>query len=165
MTDNDIIKALPNVAYAGHSCSKCKFDSGKGDDRCGLKGCKITRNALDLINRQKAEIERLRAECGNQSTLWSKHYESIFETARETAKAEAIKEFAEDIQEEISDAIHSNYNAKEEKEARCKKLGIPANLDGGFLQYCDGKIDALSGIASHIEHLVKEMVGDNDEKS
>ena len=47
------------------------------------------------LNELNAAIERLKAECGNQSTLWSQHYESIFETVKETIKAEAIKEFAE----------------------------------------------------------------------
>ena len=59
MTDEQIVKALPTVAYGGHSCNKCKYKYEKGECRCGLKGCRITRNALDLINRQQAEIERL----------------------------------------------------------------------------------------------------------
>ena len=66
MTDNEIIKALSNMTYGGHYCSKCKYDNGKGDDRCGLKGCKIARYALDLITRQQAEKEALIA---GQETL------------------------------------------------------------------------------------------------
>lgn len=62
MTDNEIIKALPKVLYGGHGCRKCKYDNGEGDDRCGIKGCKIARSALDLITRQKEEIERLKGE-------------------------------------------------------------------------------------------------------
>lgn len=58
-TDEQIKQALLNISYGGHSCAKCKFDNGKGDDRCGLKNCKIGRLAADLINRQEAEIERL----------------------------------------------------------------------------------------------------------
>lgn len=53
----------------------------------------------DLINRLQAENERLKAECGNQSVLWSKHYEALFETAKETTKAEAYKEFANRLKE------------------------------------------------------------------
>jgi hypothetical protein len=49
-TDSDIKKALSNMTYGGHYCAKCKYDNGKGEDRCGLKGCKIARYALDLIN-------------------------------------------------------------------------------------------------------------------
>ena len=58
LSDNEIIKALPKVLYGGHGCKNCKYDNGKGDERCGLKGCKIARNALDLINRQKSELEK-----------------------------------------------------------------------------------------------------------
>ena len=60
MTDNEIIKALEGVTYGGNSCAECKHKVSKGDERCGLKGCNIARNALDLINRQQAEIERFR---------------------------------------------------------------------------------------------------------
>ena len=53
MTDNDIIKALEWCVNEprGYKCSQCEY----------VTGCKpqLMRNALDLINRQKAEIERL----------------------------------------------------------------------------------------------------------
>lgn len=61
MTDKEIIKALANMSYGGHTCTKCKFEISKGDERCGLKGCNIARNAIDLINRQNAEIKRLKS--------------------------------------------------------------------------------------------------------
>lgn len=59
ITDAEIEKALLTVAYGGHSCNKCKYKYDKGEVRCGLKGCKITRDALDYINRLKAENEDL----------------------------------------------------------------------------------------------------------
>lgn len=59
MADKEIIKALSNMSYGGHSCMNCKYEISKGEERCGIKGCNIARNAIDLINRQKAEIERL----------------------------------------------------------------------------------------------------------
>ena len=62
LTDAEIKKALTKVLYGGHGCKDCKYDNGKGDDRCGLKGCKIARYALDLINRQEAEIKHLDIE-------------------------------------------------------------------------------------------------------
>lgn len=62
MTDRQIIKALSEMLYVGNSCVTCKYDNGRGDDRCGLRGCKIARSAVDLINRQRAEIEKLQAE-------------------------------------------------------------------------------------------------------
>lgn len=80
LTDNEIIKALPKVAYGGHSCNKCRYKWDNGENRCGLKGCRITRNALDLINRQKAEIERYKGVI------------KILEKDVTTAKSVTIKE-------------------------------------------------------------------------
>ena len=126
LTDSEIVKALPNMTYGGHYCAKCKYDNGKGNDRCGLKGCKIARYALDLITRQKTENENLKVE--NQSLRSAAnslkiHYEEtqaeierlrnaykqcaferdayieIENTAIAEAKAEAYKEFAERLKE------------------------------------------------------------------
>ena len=152
MTDNDIIKALECCIPSYHkNCKECVYSKHKSHG-ISVKTCsEVMRiDLFNLINRRKSEIERLIAKY--------RHIDA--EIPR--FKAKAVKEFAEDVQEEISDAIHSNYNAKEEKENKCKKLGIPANLDGGFLQYCDGKIDALSGLASYIDNLVNEIVGNNN---
>ena len=87
MSDNEIIKALSNMFYAGHGCMICKHRVDSGEERCGIKGCNIARNALDLINQQKAEIERL------------KEAYAVYEetTGLKWARAEAIKEFAEKL--------------------------------------------------------------------
>ena len=53
------------------------------------------------LKRLKEENERLKKECGNQSELWSKHFESLFETAKETIKSEARKEFAGRLKNKI----------------------------------------------------------------
>ena len=57
----------------------------------------------DEIAKLKAEIERLKAECGNQSTLWSQHYQSIFETTKEIIKSEAYKEFSNRFEKKLKD--------------------------------------------------------------
>ena len=55
MTDNEIIKALE--ATASWVCDECKFHGEMCDgDKCEKV---IAENALDLINRQKAEIDEL----------------------------------------------------------------------------------------------------------
>lgn len=127
MKDNDIIKALERCGQH-RECCYCN-----SVEECGSKRV-LAASALDLIKRQKAEIERktkhiaeildeyakfkvaakkretavvrnieqvadeeinrLKAECRNQSALWSKHFEDIFETTKEVVKSEAIKEFA-----------------------------------------------------------------------
>ena len=109
MTDNEIIKALKCCQYGW--CNECPYFS-LSNNNCVDSS---TGDVLDLINRLQAENERLRNECGNQSTLWSKHFESIFETAKETIKAEAYKEFAERLKAKSTKTacMHINFLLKE----------------------------------------------------
>lgn len=80
MNDNDIIKALERCATT--NCKGCPyFKFGNCSDKLQL-------DAVDLINRQKAEIERL--------------YKSLNLTAREqyiNGRNDGIKEFAEKLKE------------------------------------------------------------------
>ena len=139
MTDNEIIKALECCHMKGKTCDDCPTN----DFEC----FRLEEMALDLINRQKAEIERWRTECGNQSTLWSKHYESIFETTKETIKAEAIKEFADRL---ISKVVNTPFGV---------------NCSGETDEYKEGCLHGLvakqNNILDKINNLVKEMVGDS----
>lgn len=104
MTDNEIIKAL-ECCTQQHKCNECPYLM----EHHLVCNYHLYKDTLDLINRQQAEIDRLQAECGNQSVLWSKHFEGIFETAKETVKTEAIKEFAEMLKECFENL---EYNAK-----------------------------------------------------
>ena len=113
MTDKEIIKALELKKYSGHSCVNCKYGSTKGEYRCGLKGCNIARNALDIINRQQAEIERLTHEreiliedIHHSADQINEQIEEIERLERHTemyyeVRAEAIKEFAERLKDSI----------------------------------------------------------------
>lgn len=56
MNDNEIIELLDNCCNSTH-CYGCQFEEERG---CASHVAQI---ALDLINRQKAEIERLKIEC------------------------------------------------------------------------------------------------------
>ena len=94
MTDNEIIKALEDCStYAYYYCSECGFKDGD-----------LLKAALDLINRQQAEIERLekiRKADNNLITSLNKCYE--------TAKAEAYKEFAEKLKEKCYEDFQETY--------------------------------------------------------
>ena len=83
MTDNEIIKALENIINEKIGCcaEDCAFYDGK------VHSCEqtIAKYSLDLINRLKAEIERL----NNTIYTFEKHFEFV--------KAEAVKEFAESL--------------------------------------------------------------------
>ena len=81
MTDEQIIKALECCATDdGDDCFQCPY--GNIVYKPGNGGCvnRCRKDALDLINRQKAEIERLLQKL-------------------QQAKSEAIKEFAEALKE------------------------------------------------------------------
>lgn len=58
MKDNEIIKALECCNRNG-SCSKCPYDRIRFESERDCAS-EMTADALDLINRQKAEIERLK---------------------------------------------------------------------------------------------------------
>lgn len=80
MTDNEIIKALEcHTGKVSKRCQVCPYT---------IYGCycldHLHPDLLDLINRQKAEIERLK---GWQDLLKAEKHSLI--------KAEAVKEFAE----------------------------------------------------------------------
>ena len=122
MTDNDIIKALECCGCDNYQCDKCPY---------AYKTCTVYKDSLDLINRQKAEIERLR-ECpkcvyeydGEMTEFCVKAPCPNYKTADEI-RSEAIKEFAERLKE--TKFKHGN----------------------DFMVYADS-----------IDTLVKEMVGD-----
>ena len=100
-TDEDITSSLELIATT-RNCNECKIRNCKwGTCNCS----QITANAaLDLINRQKAEIEKLKG-----STIVSNIMES--QRIKREAKAEAYKEFAERLNEkaQIADCFDS-YN-------------------------------------------------------
>ena len=77
MTGNEIIKALE------HNASKCKFYEDGHDGG-------LFESTLDLINRQKTEIERLEDELHRAKVEISKHFDYM-----DAVAGEAIKEFAE----------------------------------------------------------------------
>ena len=95
MTDNDIIKALEccKDSYFSCECDCCPYIRGARKDCNGDLMC----DALDLINRQKAEIERLTED----NFIKSQKRANIFEIANayERGRAEAITEFAERLKE------------------------------------------------------------------
>lgn len=89
MTDEEIIKALE--CCTKHT--KCMECSNLGNVDCMTK---VMQNSLDLINRQKAEIERLRNTVKTDFlTVTEKLKLSQSEIVE--LKSETIKEFAENI--------------------------------------------------------------------
>lgn len=83
-TDEDLIKALDHCRNGerGSKCSKCEYVTGCKTYLIGL--------ALDLINRQRAEIE-----------AWETGQKALQKNLSQIIRAEAIKEFAEMLKEEL----------------------------------------------------------------
>ena len=124
MTDNEIIKALECCSYYD-VCLNCPCFSF-----CGCTP-ELLESALDLINRQKAEIERLNRILNTDVV--------VFRGGRGNGKSETIKK----IIEARVDAIR----AKAYKECIEKAKEILHN-------YCIELVD------DDLDNLVKEMVGD-----
>ena len=85
MTDNEIIKALecccsPKV----NACDDCPFHK-----RCYENNEWLEKESIDLINRQKSEIERLETNCLSMA--------QTMPNMAKAERAEAIKEFAEEL--------------------------------------------------------------------
>lgn len=99
LTDEDILSSLKVIATT-RNCNECKIRNCKW----GTCNCEqITANAaLELINRQKSEIERLRAkvETRTQEKLaLGRIYTQKLKTVKYEIYYEAYKEFAERIRE------------------------------------------------------------------
>ena len=86
MTDNEIIKALE--CCGRESCNGCPYRNGK----CH-QGNPMIRDARDLINRQKAEIESLKKTAFDKGLDLSVIYK--------IAKDKAIKDFAKQVKMEL----------------------------------------------------------------
>ena len=99
MTDKDITQVLQYIVENGSgACDKCPvFPCGKikdyEDNQCIRF---IAENALDLINRQKAEIERLNKEVN----LVSIQFQDLQER-NEDERNEAVKEFSKSLIDKI----------------------------------------------------------------
>ena len=98
MNDNDIIKALEccvGKSLKRYLCLKCPLR-----DRDCYGGALLMPEVLELINRQKAEIERLTVNM-NAFGLGIKREKERADTAR----TEAIREFAERLKYHAYDIV------------------------------------------------------------
>jgi hypothetical protein len=100
LTDNEIVKAL-ECCWHSKDCvgNECPLFEPVND--CAQL---MAMEALDLINRQQAEVERLQKEVDrlSQIVLYNDGIVSDLEKDLFNAKAEAIKELMFNLDEEIS---------------------------------------------------------------
>ncbi len=102
MTDNEIIKALE--CSVKDKCPECPYFHSYPCDKCR----NMRADALDLINRQKAEIELLRTTLQKVSDGLGEAKGLVVKDIAK-AKAEAYKEFAERLKK------HSYYDHKDQR--------------------------------------------------
>lgn len=110
MNDNDIIKALEHCVIKG-DCADCMYNEARCLD--------LSQDALNLINRQKAEIERLnhiRAELSKENEEQDRAIINALHRMK-VVRVEAIKEFAKKISKIFERYSHVHNYA--EKAKRC----------------------------------------------
>ena len=95
-TDNEIIKALECCTTKGVSCKDCPAFVKVDRSNCR----QVLIGALNIINRQKAEIERL------QSGVIEQH-NAITEMIKQ-AKVKAVKEFALELKRIPRISVYKN---------------------------------------------------------
>ena len=100
MTDEQIIKAL-----------ECCFVDDCDNCPCTFGNCEqnLLNGTIDLINRQKAEIESTNAYYKDEFERLRITYDRVYESKLKTAKADAIKEFAERLKEELAITDNNNW--------------------------------------------------------
>ena len=107
MTDNEIIKAYGCCNLNHDECGGCDNCPCKTEGKCSVRlGFDLEREVFNLLNRQKAEIERLKGLSKHHRILITELNNGIAD-----AKAEAIKEFAEMVkkyQVMLFNEIYSN---------------------------------------------------------
>lgn len=138
MTDNEIIKALEccNKPIRENSCTECAFY------RSGKCSSNMLNAALDLINRQKAEIERLNVELKSMrgaANSYKLENERLLQKLQQ-AKSEATKELAEILKEGIQENHY--YTSTEDMGNRKRYVHITNIKD--FSQYIDNLVKEMT---------------------
>ena len=94
MTDNEIIKALECLTGEMIPCKDCPYSANYTHFDCQRQ---VAKDALDLINRQQAEIERLSAESFEHNVT------KLFDKYKAHIKSEAVKEVFEKLRTECTE--------------------------------------------------------------
>ena len=147
MTDKEIIKALEccTKVQTIKECEEfgcpaltpqgCSYYLRTDDDFEGVIFVELIKDALDLINRQTADIARL-------EKVAEETYESAV-IAINVAKAEAVRVFAKRLKDDISKHRLEMYMNGLKGTPRTKEITYEC-------------------VEEYIDDLVKEMVGDNN---
>ena len=150
MTDNEIIKALEEYEVV---CDECACNEGYQN------GKRIMSNALDLINRQKAEIDKcVNTLCKKEDTtqLIAKERQQYYDELQQ-ANAEIERLNISHFQ------FISDINAYKEKLKTAKAEAGKELLEKLIKEYGHYTLNTeicIDTIFCSIKHIVKEMVGE-----
>ena len=135
MIDNDIIKGLECVGGKIMSCRSCPYSLRFPMTKC-RKQC--AEDALDLINRQKAEIERLEERLKREAKCQYDLCGQIVDLKYmlPIARAEAVKEFAERLEKPILSQLGISTLEKSEAYHFCLD-----EIDNLVKEFTEGKAD------------------------
>lgn len=100
MTDKEIIKALGIHTNEKYNCAGCPYISY---DDCSDK---IVTDALNLINRQQAEIERLKRE----NKILSINADNAFQDGLNEAQDLYAEQVKNEVRAEVLEEIKEDFN-------------------------------------------------------
>lgn len=149
MKDEQIIKALECCATDdGDDCFQCPY--GNIVYKPGNGGCvnRCRKDAIDLINRQKAEINNLKAELSAMRSMANslKKKNAILIRNADTAFQDGLNENRDLFKKEVEPEIRAEAIKEFARELKC---GVPQET--GVIRCAD------------VDNLVKEMTeGNND---
>lgn len=151
LTDNEIIKALENVA-------EWFTEHGKNTNTAVIG---ISKQAIDLINRQRAEIERLKQIVGFTPARGSRK-SPLLNAVLDNVRAEAVKEFAERSEKELF--IKQNEHREHWMETLNRHRGTEAYKDHEWSidNWLRGYGEAVQDILGINQEFLKELVGEDD---
>ena len=152
-TNEDIISSLELIATTGN-CNECKIRNCKwGTCNCS----QITANAaLDLINRQKAEIEVLyRINAESEKEIYEIRKEILGKENLEESFKWSVKEFDKKLEKTVKLERAAAYKEFAEK----IKMSIKANVVETLCNDVKGVYNAKY-VLDDIDNLLKEMVGE-----
>lgn len=143
LTDKDVVEGLERCisTTADKACADCPFNK---QNLCDIDQWALEKYALNLINRQKSEIERLKSANDEKFRQWDMlaektktHYANLYNEAKDKLKAEAYKEFAEKIKKSIKENVDEAWHRD----------------DGNGIYDAEYVLD-------DIDNLLKEMLGE-----
>lgn len=146
MTDEQIKKALEvcSITNMALECKDCPYNTFNVR-YCSLKLCE---DALDLINRQQAEIEKLKVEIEEEHSI-SQSYSDLCDYKQK--EIEMLK-----ARDERRKKLNYDEGIKELKSEAIKEFAEQVKM--AFYYEFDELIPSI--MADKIDNLVKEMVGE-----